>query len=137
MSADTLRFILQVFAVFMGGGSVQLLLRVFNRRNERKTTDATSGATALDAQSKYIDRLQTGSAADRAEVDKLRTRLDDNETRRDVDDRRSARALDNAREEIERLASDLARTRANLAVAQNTIQELSHQLTTRSARETP
>jgi predicted nucleic acid-binding Zn-ribbon protein len=131
MSPDTLRFLLQIAGVFIGGGAVQLTIFILRRRSELKNLDATSGSTALTSANTYIGTLQAGEAAARLEIQKLQVRLDAAEAKREDEDRRSTRIINAGRDEIDRLTADLARTRSNLAIANAQINELEQQLANR------
>lgn len=131
MSPDTVKFILQVAAIAVGGGSVQLGIFLLKRRSEIRKLDATSGKEALGSATTYINTLQAGEKAARDELARREVHITELETKRELEDRKSTQALTNAQIEIEQLAAELARARTNFAVAQNQINELSHQLTTR------
>ena len=74
MSPDTLRFVLQVVAIALGGGSVQMGIFLLKRRSELRSLDATSGSTALTSANEYIATLQGGEKAIREELDKAQAR---------------------------------------------------------------
>jgi septal ring factor EnvC (AmiA/AmiB activator) len=124
MSDDTLRFILQVAAIATGGGFIQLLIFVFKRRSELRSLDATSGSTALASANSYITTLQGGEKVVREELDKTRSRLQTLQERWDVERDTLTDSLNNQRREVARLAADLARCRADLAVADARVAEL-------------
>jgi septal ring factor EnvC (AmiA/AmiB activator) len=126
VSIDTLRFILQVAAIATGGGFVQLLIFVLKRRSELRSLDATAGSTALASANSYITTLQGGEKAVRDELDRTHGRLESLQEQWDVERDTLTNALDNQRHEVARLAADLARCRADLAVADARIAELTN-----------
>jgi len=119
MSPDTVRFILQVVAIALGGGSVQMAIFLLKRRSELRSLDAASGSVALTSANEYIATLQSGEMAMRGEL---------NNAQKHWDDERAVltEALDNERRQVGRLAVDLARCKADLAVAESQIQQLMH-----------
>ena len=126
MSGDTLRFILQVAAIATGGGFIQLLIFVLKRRSELRNLDATSGSAALASANSYIATLQTGENAVRGQLDKMHADVRAMQKQWDVERAALTDALDNERRQVARLAADLARYRADLAVADARIAELTN-----------
>ncbi|HEX8761684.1 MAG TPA: hypothetical protein VF734_17315 [Pseudonocardiaceae bacterium] len=126
MSSDTLRFILQVAAIATGGGFVQLLIFILKRRSELRNLDATSDSTALPSANSYSATLPGGEKAVREELDKKHAHLESLQKQWDIEQAKLTDALNNQRREVERLAADLARCRADLAVADARIAELTN-----------
>jgi hypothetical protein len=126
MSPDTLRFILQVAAIALGGGSVQMTIFLLKRRSELRNLDATAGSTALTSANEYIATLQSGEKEMRAELGKMQKQWDKERT--DL-----VEALDSERRQVARLSAFLARCKADLAVAESQIEELTYH-TRQSAR---
>lgn len=126
MSDDTLRFILQVAAIATGGGFIQLLIFVLKRRSELRNLDATSGSAALASANSYIATLQTGENTVRSQLDKMHTDIRAMQKQWDGERAALTDALDNERRQVARLAADLARYRADLAVADARIAELTN-----------
>lgn len=121
MSADTLRLVLQIIGVVVGGGILEFLRRMVNRRVELRKLAAETGATTLDAQNAYVKTLQDAEAALRAE---LRRQADQFTAERVV----LKDALEAATREVDRAHAALARTKADLVVAQSQIAELGGRL---------
>lgn len=117
MSPDTLRFVLQVVAIALGGGSVQMVIFLIKRRSELRSLDATSGSAALTSANEYIATLQSGEKAMRARSEAMQKQWD---TERAL----LTDALDNERRQVARLSADVARFRADLAVAEAQIEQL-------------
>lgn len=126
VSSETLRFILQVAAIATGGGFIQLLIFIFKRRSELRNLDATSGSAALTSANSYIATLQTGENAMRDELDKMRARIESMQKQWDIERATLTDALHNERRQVGRLAADLARYQADLAVAHARIAELTN-----------
>lgn len=124
MSADTLRFILQVVAIFLGGGSVQLFISLLRRRSELHSLDTASDATALNSANAYVITLQAGEKALRDEVEVLKAEVRRIQASLNSERTMSTDALDNAAREVQRAHSELARTKADLSVAQAQISQV-------------
>lgn len=120
MNPDTLRAILQsVTSVFVGGGLLATVRYILPkvRRAEMRKLDTTNDATALNSANAYIMSLQAGQKTSNDDIVILKNEL--KELRHS-----SQSALEGATTQIERLSSELARVRADLIVANNTILEL-------------
>lgn len=128
------QFVLQVAAIAVGGGSVQLAIFLLRRRAELRTLDATSGSTALTSANAFILTLQSGDVTRVAEITALKAEAQSKELRRDAERDADRAAMDNAQREISRMSADLARTRADLAAAQAQIDELALRLSGQSHR---
>jgi hypothetical protein len=127
VSPETLRFVLQVCAIALGGGSVQLGVFLLKRRSELRSLDATAGATALSSANEYIATLQSGEMAMRTELDKMQSRSETMQKQWDYERAELVEALDNERHQVARLSGYLARLKADLAVAESHINELTRQ----------
>ncbi len=140
-------FILQIAAIAIGGGSVQLVIFLLRRRAELHKLDAESDSTLLDSANIYIGTLQTGEKALRDEVAALKTEIrvlkeewanERAEMRREWDGERVANtlALEASNREVSRFRLELARVQADLMGAQAQIEELATRLN-RQERGTP
>ncbi|MGH3598784.1 MAG: hypothetical protein ACRDRO_10430 [Pseudonocardiaceae bacterium] len=126
MSPDTLRFVLQVVAIALGGGSVQMGIFLLKRRSELRSLDATSGSTALTSANEYIATLQGGEKAMREQLDKTHARTEAMQKEWDIERAELTVALENESRQVARLSGYLARCKADLAVAESQIEELAH-----------
>lgn len=126
MSPDTLRFVLQVVAIALGGGSVQMGIFLLKRRSELRSLDATSGSTALTSANEYIATLQGGEKAVREELDKVQVRFQAMLKEWDIERAELTAALENETRQVARLSAYLARCKADLTVAESQIEELAH-----------
>ena len=126
MSPDTLRFVLQVVAIALGGGSVQMGIFLLKRRSELRSLDATSGSTALTSANEYIATLQGGEKAVREELDRMQARTQTMRKEWDIERAELTAALENESRQVARLSAYLARCKADLAVADSQIEELTH-----------
>jgi chromosome segregation ATPase len=126
VSPDTLRFVLQVVAIALGGGSVQMAIFLLKRRSELRSLDATAGSTALTSANEYIATLQGGEKAMREELDKVQARIQ--AMQREWDNERAdlTVALENESRQVARLSGYLARGKADLSVAESQLEELTH-----------
>lgn len=126
VSPDTLRFVLQVVAIALGGGSVQMAIFLLKRRSELRSLDATAGSTALTSANEYIATLQGGEKAMREELDKVQARIQ--AMQREWDNERAdlTVALENEGRQVARLSGYLARCKADLSVAESQLEELTH-----------
>jgi chromosome segregation ATPase len=128
-------FALQIIAIAIGGGSVQLVIFLLRRRSELRKLDSESESTLLDSANVYIGTLLSGEKALREEIATLKTELrvlketwaqDRAEMRREWDSERVANidALEAANREVSRFRLELARVRSDLMGAQAQIDEL-------------
>lgn len=126
VSPDTLRFVLQVVAIALGGGSVQMGIFLLKRRSELRSLDATAGSTALTSANEYIATLQGGEKAMRDELDKVQARIQAMQREWDNERAELTVALENESRQVARLSGYLARCKADLSVAQSQLEELTH-----------
>lgn len=124
MSPDTVRFVLQVVAIALGGGSVQMAIFLLKRRSELRSLDAASGSAALSSANEYIATLQSGEKAMRGELGKVQDRFEAMQKQWDSERVKLTEALDNAHRQFARLSADFARCKTDLAVAESQIEQL-------------
>lgn len=120
MSPDSLRLALQILGVVIGGGILEFIRRLINRRAELRELDAKSSAVALDSANAYIKTLQDGERAVRAELAAVHTRLDT----RDTEIARLRDLVAEERREAARVRTELGIVRADLDIARAQIAEL-------------
>jgi hypothetical protein len=132
-------FLLQVAAIAVGGGSVQLAIFLLKRRAELRSLDAASDATLLNSANAYIVTLQAGDKILRAEVESLKKEIlvlkqawaDERQVMREEWDGErisNTEAMESANRMVTRCRLDLAAVRADLLVAQAQIAELAARL---------
>lgn len=121
MNPDTLRLVLQITGVVVGGGILEFIRRMLARRAELRNLNTQSDATALDSANAYVRTLQESETALRAEIQRMQKEW--NAERVMAKD-----SLASAARELERIQADLARYKADLAVAQAQISELGGRL---------
>ncbi len=126
VTPDTLRFVLQVVAIALGGGSVQMAIFLLKRRSELRSLDATAGSTALTSANEYIATLQGGEKAMRDELDKVQARIQAMQREWDNERAELTVALENESRQVARLSGYLARCKADLSVAESQLEELTH-----------
>jgi hypothetical protein len=103
-----LRFVLQVVAIALGGGSVQMGIFLLKRRSELRSLDATAGSTALTSANEYIATLQGGEKATRDELDKVQARIQAMQRQWDIERAELTVALENENRQVARLSGYLA-----------------------------
>jgi chromosome segregation ATPase len=113
-------------AIALGGGSVQMGIFLLKRRSELRSLDATSGSTALTSANEYIATLQGGEKAVREELDRMQARTQTMQKEWDIERAELTAALENESRQVARLSAYLARCKADLAVADSQIEELTH-----------
>lgn len=126
VTPDTLRFVLQVVAIALGGGSVQMAIFLLKRRSELRSLDATAGSTALTSANEYIATLQGGEKAMRDELNKVQARIQAMQREWDNERAELTVALENESRQVARLSGYLARCKADLSVAESQLEELTH-----------
>jgi hypothetical protein len=82
MDDGVTRFVLQVFAVLLGGGSVQLLLRLAFKKSDLRKVNTESDSVVVTAANNQVVRLEAELARAFAEVEKLRNELSSERTSR-------------------------------------------------------
>ena len=82
MDDSVTRFVLQVFAVLLGGGSVQLLLRLAFKKSDLRKVNTESDSVVVTAANNQVVRLEAELARAFAEVEKLRSELSAERTSR-------------------------------------------------------
>jgi hypothetical protein len=85
MDDSVTRFVLQVFAVLLGGGSVQLLLRLAFKKSDLRKVNTESDSVVVTAANNQVLRLEAELARAFTEVESLRTKLDTEVTKRTAD----------------------------------------------------
>jgi multidrug resistance efflux pump len=124
VNPDTLRLILQITGVVVGGGILEFARRMLARRAELRNLNTQSDATALGAANEYVKTLQGADKALRAEIAELKTEIRRMQNEWNAERSVATDALTNSTREVERSHAELARTKADLVVAQAQISEL-------------
>jgi chromosome segregation ATPase len=124
VSPDTLRFVLQVVAITLGGGTVQLGLFMLKRRGELRSLSVNTDATALGSANEYVKTLQDADRTLRAEITDLKTEIRRMQTDWNAERVEATDVLNNSTREVERAHAKLARVTADLVVAQAQIAQL-------------
>ena len=109
---------LGILTVFLGSGSVQLMIFLFRRRAEIKELDAKSGAVALEASNNLITRLQLAEQQQREQNAMLAA-----QHLREIEE--MTRRLTAATEEAVRMQRELATLRTDLGIARRQIEQMS------------
>lgn len=135
---DTLRFILQIVGVFVGGSAVQLLIFLLKRRAEVRQLDTSSDVSLLGAAQAQVRQGTETEAALRKVIDDKDARIVSLERRLTVEQGDHARALDEAEQTTARLSAELARARTELSTLRFQIDQMSPPASARhQARDDP
>lgn len=126
MNPDSLRLVLQITGVVVGGGILEFIRRLLARRAELRNLNAQSDATALEAANAYVQTIQASEKSLREEIRRVQAACD-------AERIAATEALVNATREVERAHAELARTKADLAVANAHVVELGGRLPGRHA----
>lgn len=117
MTGDTLRFILQVIGVFIGGSAVQLLIFLIKRRAEVRNLNVTSDVGLLGAAQAQVTGLMATETS-------LRSVIADKDKRIEALDEKLLTLRDEHTKELERneeivssLSNELARCKLDLSTA--------------------
>ncbi|MGH3985757.1 MAG: hypothetical protein ACRDTZ_00360 [Pseudonocardiaceae bacterium] len=131
MSDDTLRFILQVVAIFLGSGTVQLVIAVLRRKPELRkintsadVDEATVREMQTTAQDKLITALQRDGEVYRDQVREFATKVTRLEDRAIQAQREFAGELRTAHAENTRLTTRVAQLQTDNDILQRQIDEL-------------
>lgn len=128
MNPDTLRLILQIAGVVIGGGILEFIRRMLARRAELRQLNAQSDATALDSANAYVKTLQEAEKTLRSEVADLKSEIRRMQAEWNAERVSATETINNATREIERAHSKLARCEADLVVARSQITDLGGRL---------
>jgi flagellar motility protein MotE (MotC chaperone) len=124
VSADTLRLVLQIVGVVVGGGILEFIRRMLARRAELRNLNTQSDATALGAANEYVKTLQDADKALRGEITDLKAEIRRMQTEWNAERVVATDALNASTRQLERALTELARTKADLVVARAQITEL-------------
>lgn len=124
MTPDTLRFILQVIAVAIGGGSVQLMIFLLRRRSELRSLDAKTAADTHSVSDRQIDQLQEDVTHYRDLIREFETKMSRLEDRHIQAQREFSEQLRVAHAENTRLATRVAQLQTDLDISQRQIDDL-------------
>jgi len=82
MNDATTRFVLQVLAVLLGGGSVQLILRLAFKKSDLRKTNTESDSVVVTAANAQVLRLEAELQRAFEELEKVRSELSSERTSR-------------------------------------------------------
>lgn len=116
----TREFVLQVIAIFLGGGTVQAIIALLKRRAEIRGLDASAGAVSLEASNNLITRLQLDGQQLREQQSSQH-----GEHLREVEE--LTRRLTSCAETVTRQQREVALLRTDIGIAQQQIQQLTGQ----------
>lgn len=115
MTEETLRLVLQIIAVFVGGSAVQLLIFLIRRRAEVRQLDTSSDVSLLGAAQSQIKQYVEVEEKLRATLADREARYAELENRLVAERAAHARALTEAEQTNSQLSADLARARSELS----------------------
>lgn len=125
MTGDTLRFVLQVLGVFIGGGAVQLLIFLLKRRAEVRQLDTSSDVSLLGAAQAQVTGLRDAETALRKVLDDKDARIAALERRLAAEQADHTRVTDETEQTTARLSAELARARAEIATLRYQLDQMS------------
>lgn len=111
------QFALQVAAILLGSGGVQVIVKLVSRRSEIRNAALTTDATMLTSANSYVVSLQS-------QLDKQSERADTKEKDHIQDLKVVTQQLERANAENARLAEQLASLRTELNIAKGQIEQL-------------
>ncbi len=124
MSPDTLRLVLQIVGVVVGGGILEFIRRMLTRRAELRKLNAESDATINTSAIALVARLQEDSAVYRDQVKQLQDRIDNIEARHQQAQRQFAQQLQDAHSENVRLTTRIAQLQNELDISTRQLADL-------------
>jgi predicted nucleic acid-binding Zn-ribbon protein len=124
MSPDTLRWVLQVLAVTVGGGTVQLIIFMLRRRAELRNLNTSSDATVNTSYRELVDTLRIEAKRYEEQVKGLQERVAMIETRYETSQRQFTAQLNDAHIENNRLATRVAHLTTDLDIANRQVDDL-------------
>jgi predicted RNase H-like nuclease (RuvC/YqgF family) len=124
VSPDTLRLILQITGVVVGGGILEFIRRLLARRAELRNLNAQSDATISSSYKDLVETLRTESHRYQQQVKDFQERIAQLEARADQAQREFTEKLNVAHVENTRLASRVAQLQTDNDIAERQISEL-------------
>jgi polyhydroxyalkanoate synthesis regulator phasin len=128
VSPDTLKFVLQVVAIALGGGCVQLIIFFLRRRSELRQLDTSSDVNVSTASATLIARLQEDGAVYREQVKLMQDRIDTIEKQHEQAQRSFNQQLMDAHSENIRLTTRIAQLNTDLDITTRQVNELRERL---------
>lgn len=121
-------FLLQVLAIGLGGGTVQLLIFLLRRRAEIRELDAKADASLLTSANDLISNLRQITDSNRSELADMRRALAAVTEESRVLTRDFTSRMASAQVENRRLSTEVARLRTDLDISQRQVDQLRAQL---------
>lgn len=116
--------LLQIIAIFLGGGSVQLIIAIVRRRAEMGEIDARTESLTSEISTKLNERLAEEVKRQSAKAEVLEERLELAKEKADIEIADLVYKLEQALATNKRLAADVARLRVDVTLANAQIEEL-------------
>lgn len=137
MSGISGAFVLQIIAIALGGGTVQLCIFLLRRRSELRQLNTSSDATVSTSYKEQVAsykeqvlQLKDDGTMYREQLRDLQAKIDRLETKHLQAQRDFTSQLTDAQAENTRLTTQVARLRTDLGIAQRQVTELERQLGT-------
>ena len=137
MSNISSAFILQILAIALGGGTVQLCIFLLRRRSELRKLNTDSDATISTSYKEQVAsykeqvlQLKDDGTTYREQLRDLQAKVDRLETRHVQAQRDFTSQLNDAQAENTRLTTQVARLHTDLGIANRQVAELERQLGT-------
>lgn len=126
MNPDTIRLILQITGVVVGGGILEFFRRMLARRAELRNLNAQSDATISASYKDLVDTLRTEAQRYQQAIEQFQDRVAALETRADQAQREFTAQLNTAHVENARLATRVAQLQTDLDISERQINDLRH-----------
>lgn len=124
MTNDVLRFLLGILTVFLGGGTVQLIIALIRRRAELRQLNTAADVNTSTVTDTLIKRLQEDGVVYREQVKEYIAKVERLEARYEQAQRDFAAQLQDAHNENTRLVTRIAQLQTDLDIANRQIADL-------------
>lgn len=124
MNPDTLRVLLQIVGVVVGGGILEFIRRMLVRRAELRNLNTQTDTTINTSYRELVDTLTAESKRYQQQVLELLERVERIETRYDTAQRQFTAQLNDAHNENSRLATRVAQLQTDLDIAHRQVEDL-------------
>lgn len=121
-------FLINVLTVFLGGGTVQLLIFLLRRKPELKKIQSDTDSVQVQASIALVTKLQEDGSVYRDQVKSLLVKVELMESKHNTAQESFAQQLRDAHSENTRLATRVAQVQTDLDIAQRQVDDLRRRL---------